>query len=95
MGPIIGQIEKPLICGAIRITTNFGHGNRAPDIGVSRFVCHWGIRGNRGRRTASLTAGCSWLGKTASLNDESWHRAVENRILIPAGIGIGQKVGCR
>src|SRR5690554_5443493 len=43
---VIGQIDKPLVSGAVWVVTNFRHGDGAAHVGEQRFIDYRGIAWN-------------------------------------------------
>ena len=93
---VIGQVEEPLVGGAVGVVPEFGHGDGAASIGDLVLVNYCGVFGNDG-------GDAIYQLKTAALDDKAGDGAVEDGVGVRAfvdvieevGDGGGRDVGCQ
>ena len=93
---VVSEVEEPLIRGAVGIAVELGHRDRTADVvggaGVRRL---WLV--DHGVALGDVADRYPWLGacdrESAPLNHKAGHRAMDECVVVFAGVRIGKKVG--
>jgi hypothetical protein len=93
---VVSEVEKPLIRGAVGIVAEFGHRDRTADVvGHGTFRRLWLV--DHRRELGDTADQYPWLGacdrESAPLNHKAGHRAMDECVVVFAGVRIGKKVG--
>ena len=85
VGTVVTEIDEPLVGGAVGVAGELRHRDSSPDVGELRLVDDRSVLNDADERFTSF------VGKSTTLRDESADHAVDNGIVVGAGIDVGQK----